>query len=307
MKKYRPTGIRKSDNMYDWLTSKAAVLVAAIVILGVMLGFFLFRLGDFEDRSLDREAQGLAQYLNDITSKDAEFTVHFTFSRDAQGYEMPASVNGRDYEITISTYQVVLTQGGSSSVASILEPVHAFYPPRGNTLEIDDLFRADMLVDNFTIRSGQDFFVESRMYLMPGQDYAAFCYTESVPQEFERLNRLARWIDDFNTYDMTNSSQMEFDNETLLDLDVILAKDVLVAGGNMVAFTRVEHLWKPDPEENVNRSEMNTTDMSNRKLYLPSGNRLVLERKRVQFTGETIAGIPAESVEVFAYDGGAAF
>jgi hypothetical protein len=293
--------------LLDWLTSKTAVIIAALVIIGVMLGFFLFKFSILEEQSLDDEAEALAQYINDVTSKDAEFKIRFTFSRDVDGYELAPTINGERYDIHISPYQVVIEQEGKRAIEPLLQPVHLFYPPSCYSLELDNVYRADLLVDNFSVRSGEEFFMENRLYLMPGEDFLTFCYTGEVPSEMKNLDSIADWIKGFNTYDMTDPSQLNYSEEKVLDSGVWLAKNVLVANGTMVAFTQIEHLWKPEMEFRVERADLNSTDRNNTKLFIPAGNKLVLERRYMQFTDVFVEDdLPAESVEIFTYDGGPA-
>jgi len=293
--------------MYDWLTSKTAVAVAAIVILGVMLGFFMFRFSDLEERSLDEEAGRLAGYINDISSKDAEFKIHFTFFEDPSGYELPREVNGEGYDIVISNYQVVLVQNEERSVARLIEPVHGFYPPDRSSLEPADVFTADLLVDNFTVRSGCDFYLESRMYMTPGKDHLVFCYTGDRGQELEKLAGLAGWMEGFLTYDLTDPAQWDVTEERVLEENVTLGRNVVVGEGCLVAFTGIEHLWKPGEDNETRRAELNATDQNHTRLVLAKGSRLVLERRHLVLTDTPLSGgLKAESVEVFAYDGGRA-
>lgn len=291
--------------MLDWLTSKTAVIVAAIVILGVMIGFFMFQFANLKEQSLEDEANGLAHYINDVTSRDAACKIRFTFSRDVNGYELPATINGERYSIQISPYQVVIEQDGDRAVADIMQPVHMFFPPQCNNIELDDIMRADLMVDNFSIRSGRDFWVENKMYHCPGEDYLTFCYVGDAPDELGNLTKIADWISDFNEFDMTDPTQLNSTANLSVDMELQLARNVLVARGNLVAFTIIEHLWKPDPEFTVNRADLNATDLENTKLVIHSGGELVIERRYMRFSDTFLAhGGNAESVEVFAYIGG---
>jgi len=288
--------------LQDWLTSKTAVIIAAVVILGIMVGFFIYKIADLEEQSLDDEASGMAQYINDITSKDAAIRMHFTFSRDSAGYELPATINGGRYSIEISPYQVVVEQDGARAIAELLQPVHMFYPPQSTSIDRDDLIRADLLVDNFSIRSGQDFWVENRLYHCPGEDYLTFCYIGEAPEELANLSELSDWITRFGQFDMSNGSLLNMTASRTVGYELHMASNVLVARGNLVAFTTIEHLWKPGPEYTVKQADLNATDLLNIKLVVQSGGELVLERRHMRFTDTFLAdGSNAESVELFAY------
>jgi hypothetical protein len=291
--------------MFDWLTSRTAVIIACIVILGVMFGFFGYRMTINQEQSLNDVSDLISQEINDVTSKDASFKVRFTFSQDSEGYELPPTVNGDSYDIRIEPYQVVVDQDGKRAISPILNGVHLFYPPLTDTLSLSDVYRADLLVDNFTLRSGEDFYLENKMYMMPGEAHLTFVYTGYVPASLGDLQDMAEAISDFNEYDLTDPSVLNDSLVIPVNSELRLGENVLVANGSLVAFTIIEHLWEPPPDFNTTESYVNTTDLLNRKLFISSGEDLIIERRYMRFTDVLVdEGVFLEGVEVFAYSGG---
>ena len=295
--------------MLDWITSRVALMIAAAVILAALIGFFAYHQATLEQESLSDVSRDLAHFINDISSRDSEIRMRVTFSNDVDGYEMPPTVNGKTYSVQVSSTQVILRQSGAdAAIQDLIGAVHIFPPPGSSGMDMQTLQTADLLATPLIFGSGTDFYIESRLFLAPAPEYPTFCYISQNMGEMEYAIGIAMKISDFNSYDATDPDALNATMAIDCEHNVTLGKDVVVVEGRFVASAEISHLWRPPPGFNASKAELNATDLTNWRLDLSKGDHLVIERRNLRFTDtfvridETLC-VPAEGVEVFAYEG----
>lgn len=293
--------------MLDWLTSKVALIIAAVVILAVLIGFFAYHQTTLEQESLSDLSQDLAHFINDVTSRNSEIRMRVTFSSDVDSYELPPTVNGKAYTIQISSTQVILRQQGADvAMQDLLDPVHIFPPLNSADLDQQVLTTADLLVESLIISSGMDFYIESRLSETPAPTYPTFCYITEQKDEQAYAGSLAMQLNDFNTYDATDPGSLNASLIVTCEHNITLGQDVIVAEGRSVASTRITHLWKPNSMLNTTKTEMNASDLTHDHIDLAKGKDLIIERRYFRFTDALVmvndtVSTPKEGVEIFAY------
>lgn len=278
------------------------MIIAVVVILAAVIGLFIYSNMELEQESLQDVCDNLAESINDASSTDGELKLRFTFSRDSEAMELPATVNGEDYEIQITSRLVILSQDGKDPVMSdLLNPVHLFPPPNGGSLSLIRVQRADLLVENLTFRSGTDFYIENRLYNMPGPEHPTFCYVKVDPAMIASATVLENEISEISSY-----SAMDELNDTkqiTLEHDCTFAKDVVVLEGRYAAFPLMDHFWKPDLPFETTKEHLNSTDDEAPVLSAPKGKVITLQRRHMRFTDTLEDGEPLEAVEIFVFVG----
>lgn len=113
--------------MLDWLASKVAMTVAAMVLLASAAGFFAWQHAETARRSLDGTAENIARFLDTVSSLhgEASFTISF-----APGASFVLSGGAGGYEVEIHRRDVLVMRGGTVAFAPLGFPVHLFRPDR---------------------------------------------------------------------------------------------------------------------------------------------------------------------------------
>ena len=127
--------------MLDWLASKVAMTVAAMLLLTAAAGFFAWEQADAARRSVAVVAEDLARFLDVVSALKGEATFAVSFGA-GPGHVLPDRLDGSPYEIEIDRGAVIASRGSIFAFAVLGVPVHLFHP-EGRSFSSADLARLD--------------------------------------------------------------------------------------------------------------------------------------------------------------------
>jgi len=168
--------------MIEFVTSKVVGAIAAMVLLGSMLGFFAIQRSSAEEQQFRNMCDSLARTIDGVSSLNAATEVNVTFGQNGSGLRLDFSFRNKGYDIEIRTGQVIFRQGGLTAVSVLARAIHHWDPKaagNGTTLYVSEetLARLDGEHPALKTPSGKDLVVESRLLAISGEmRYATFVH-----------------------------------------------------------------------------------------------------------------------------------
>lgn len=162
--------------MLDFVTSKIAMMIAAIVILTSVIGIYALQRGQTKDLELRNISDKIAEAIGNINNLQGETKINVTFDRGEEGICIEPTVNGKNYEILISQYKVMITQEKRRAISNFVVSIHLWVPLSNayNTTQIED---NDETNKTLGLVSGEDFKIERKLVEISGEnDYRTFVY-----------------------------------------------------------------------------------------------------------------------------------
>ncbi len=142
--------------MLGFLMTKATMIIAAMIILVSMLGFFQVQRNLMFGEEVQSIADQLAAWVNDISTLHAEVQVNITFDESLQGYVLPRVLsNGKPYDITFLQRGVVVSCDGISKSSVVFRPVH-FWTVEDASYSAADIDAMDAANAKLEIEAGED-------------------------------------------------------------------------------------------------------------------------------------------------------
>ncbi len=119
--------------MLDWLASKVAMTLAALLLLAGVTGFFLAQRGMVVQDALQGIADGVASYVDEVSSVAGEMTTSLSVGASAgdKGFALPARAAGNPYVLVLFATHVVADDGVHRAMAGLTEPIHLWKPSAG--------------------------------------------------------------------------------------------------------------------------------------------------------------------------------
>jgi preprotein translocase subunit YajC len=168
--------------MIEFISSKVVGAIAAMVLLGSILGFFAIQRSSAEEQQFRNMCESLARTIDDVSSLNAGTAINVTFGQNDTGLRLDFSFRNQGYDIDIRAGQVIFRQGGLTAVCALTRPVHPWDPKaagNGTTLYVskEALMRLDAEHPVLKAPSGKDLVVESRLLAISGEmRYATFVH-----------------------------------------------------------------------------------------------------------------------------------
>ena len=165
--------------MIDWLSSKFALLVAALLILASAFAIIGIQRRGIEDLELERIAEDIASVVNSAALVNAQSCIVVEFGNGRQGNSFPSQVGGVPYTINLTRTAVLVVQNGKGFMAVFIESVH-LWEPGPNAIEGGrEIEEMDESHRNLQLESGTDFVVErKKVETKEGDEYHTFVYTK---------------------------------------------------------------------------------------------------------------------------------
>ncbi len=121
--------------MLDWLSSKVAMTLAALLMLAGAVGFFLAAQERAVQDGLDSIAARVARYIDEVSRSPGELTTSLSIGPSPatvpEGLELPSMAAGGPYSLVLHVSYVVVDAGGRRAVAGLHGPVHLWRPDDG--------------------------------------------------------------------------------------------------------------------------------------------------------------------------------
>ena len=160
----------------DFVTSKIAMMIAAIVILTSVIGIYALQREQTKDLELGNIADKIAGAIDNINNLQGETKVNVTFDKGKEGIYIEPTVNGKNYEILISQYKIIITQEKRRSISNFVISIH-LWPPLSNAYNLTEIEDIDGMNRTLEFVSGEDFKIERKLVEISGEnDYRTFVY-----------------------------------------------------------------------------------------------------------------------------------
>ena len=162
--------------MLDFVTSKIAMMIAAIVILTSVIGIYALQREQTKDLELWNIADKIAGAIDNINNLQGETKVNVTFDIGKEGIYIEPTVNGKNYEILISQYKVIITQEKRRSISNLVISMH-LWAPLSNAYNLTQIEDIDEVNRTLEFVSGEDFKIERKLVEISGEnEYRTFVY-----------------------------------------------------------------------------------------------------------------------------------
>ncbi len=162
--------------MLDFITSKMAMMIAAIIILTSALGIYALQREQTKDLELNNIADKIAGAIENINTLQGETKVNVTFDIGKEGIYIDPMVNGKDYEILISQYKIMITQEERRAISNFVIQIH-LWPPLSNAYNLTEIEYIDESNRTLEFLSGEDFKIQRKLLEINGEnEYRTFVY-----------------------------------------------------------------------------------------------------------------------------------
>jgi hypothetical protein len=127
--------------MLDFITSKIAMVMAAVFILLVALGMYEIQKNAIEEEELENIADKIAATINEISAMEGSTKVNLTFDDLGEGIYLKPKVGDDTYEIRFTPNLIFITQNGRGTSSNLISAIHLWKPDRNgyNAAELEDL------------------------------------------------------------------------------------------------------------------------------------------------------------------------
>ncbi len=165
--------------MIDWLSSKFALLVAALLILASAFTIIRIQRRSIEDLELERIAEDIASVVNSAALVNAQSSIVVEFGRGGQGGSLPSDVGGVPYTVNLTRTAALVIQNSKGFMAVFIESVHLWEPGQDSidgALSIEEMDESHRYLQ---LDSRTDFVVERKIVKTEeGDGYHTFVYTK---------------------------------------------------------------------------------------------------------------------------------
>jgi|GEM_PF-1951996 len=196
--------------MYDWLTSKVAMSIAAAILVAVVLGFVWEQNRSYNNIGFQNIADEIANACNKVSASSCNITHLLTSKKGIQNstFISPTS-GGAKYKVLIWRDSVELRQAELSVRARFSTIVHLWKPGELWETNATSLKDADTRINNnycISFDGGHDFIIEQKLLLVGGSFiYTTFIYLKFTPDD-EDSDGLPTW------WEITNSLEKEIND-----------------------------------------------------------------------------------------------
>lgn len=173
--------------MLDWLTSKLAMMIAALLLLASVLGFFAAQLDGIDAIKLQDVSKSIADSIDSVSSSSGSIVINVNYNTTGAGLHLPPTIRGEPYDIEITQDLVMVSLGGTNRVNEFFNSVHIWNPldyTQLNQTELDYYDALSRTTDEFM--SGNDFVIEGRTIDVNGTlEYHTFVYFFTNQDSFD--------------------------------------------------------------------------------------------------------------------------
>ncbi len=243
--------------MIDFIYSKLALIVAALIIASTLIGAFAWQRRETEEVSLQSISENISRLVNEVSSGDNEVKRLVTFDEEkrAEATYFPARVGGETYDMRISINNIILDQDDKSVSSSFSYPVHVWNPGDMENVTNYELERANDKVFLQEFTSGTDLYVESTF--LKGSGYETFIYpAESEEFQEEHVDTVGNKINDFfeveqdDIYDGIDKVDSQTTDRAFTAHPGVIVFEENGRDYESLYVVDVDHVW--DPDEHIN-------------------------------------------------------
>lgn len=162
--------------LLDFITSKIAMMIAAVIILTSVLGIFSMQREDAKELELRNVADRISGAVNNLNTVLGETSEVITFTKGEDGIFLNPKIDGKTYEIIITQNEVVVKQEGKNFLREFVVNIHT-WEPENMLYNLTQLQYKDEENTKLDFRSGEDFIIQRKLIEIDGEkEYMTFVY-----------------------------------------------------------------------------------------------------------------------------------
>lgn len=162
--------------MFDLLTSKLAMMIAAIVVLTSVLGIYAYQREQAKDLELRNIADKISGAIDEYNTLSGESIVTVIFDREEEGIYIQPKADGKKYDIVITKYKVIVSQETRRFYSNFVGSIHLWIP-QSNSYNQTEITECDSEFKTLQLVSGDNFIIERKLLEISGESgYGTFVY-----------------------------------------------------------------------------------------------------------------------------------
>jgi hypothetical protein len=162
--------------MLEFITSKIAMMMAAIIILTSVLAVFTMIREDAEDLKLRNTADSISDTISNINSINGETKEIITFDKDMEGIYLEPEIDGKEYEIKIYQNRVMVRQDDDIFIEKFVGKIH-LWEPEDTTYDQNEIQDQDEENHKLSFLSHENLIIDRRLIELEGENgYMTFVY-----------------------------------------------------------------------------------------------------------------------------------
>jgi hypothetical protein len=162
--------------MLDVITSKIAMMIAAMIILATVIGIYQLQNEQGRELELRNIARQISDRIDYFNGLQGNMKTNITFDKNEEGIYIKPTVKGEDYDIMIAQNIVIIEQEGFRVSHGFIQHVH-HWKPEGETYNRSEIEEKDTESSSINLVSGEDFVIERKLAIIDDLgDYRTFVY-----------------------------------------------------------------------------------------------------------------------------------
>jgi hypothetical protein len=160
----------------DFLTSRIAMMVAAVIILTSVLAVFTMIREDGRELELRNTADTISGSINEINSINGETREFITFRKGKEGVYLEPEINGKSYGITLTRNKVMIRQDDIVFIEDLMGSIHLWEPEK-TSYDLAEIEEKDRGNPQMNLNAHDDYIIEKKMINLQGENgYMTFVY-----------------------------------------------------------------------------------------------------------------------------------
>jgi len=152
--------------LIDWVSSKVAMSLAALILLAGVVSFFLAQQEEARHDALQSIANQAAAYIDEISRSPGEIAARISVGPGGT-LELPALAAGQAYALTVYRSYVVAGYDGERAYAALATSIHMWQPRAGN-YTASEVAEFDTLHPSLALESEGSAIVSRRSLVIDG-------------------------------------------------------------------------------------------------------------------------------------------
>ncbi len=162
--------------MLEFITSKIAMMMAAIIILTSILAVFTLVREDADDLRLRNHAETISDAISNMNAINGETKEIITFQKGVDGIYLKPEIDGNEYEIKIYQNRVMVRNEDASFIEKFMGQVH-LWEPEGTAYDPNEIQDKDKENLQLSFISNEDIVIDRRLIEVEGENgYMTFVY-----------------------------------------------------------------------------------------------------------------------------------
>jgi hypothetical protein len=159
--------------MFDWFSSKIAMIIAISILTIAVVGFFNNETSNLSTQELKNIADRISSAINNMANIKAETQLKITFNESANGVYINPRVQGEAYVVNLTQNLVILKYRGVVITSKISSQIHLWDPTILNSsknFSSTKVQEYDSIYSSKQFPSGTDFIIFNKLLNIDGKE-----------------------------------------------------------------------------------------------------------------------------------------